>query len=164
MPDLHRNVLNDFETMLPRATAEFEERVRPLGPEERLSLEDAEARRQMEQNARVTAIGSEGEALDWLRTRGIQIAVVVIQSEELIIGSYPLVAMRKADGIPDNARGVWLPIAPTVAVSPAATRADQLHRWSDTGLVRKINEATFRQSTIIAGRSRSLIASIAGLG
>jgi len=158
-------MLSDFDEIFARSTKEFERTFRPLTPEERTSLKDSKVLARIEQNARVKALGNaKGEALDLLHARGIRVGVLVLPSEELVIGSYPVVALRKADGVPENAMGVWLPIAPTVAISPAPSQTDELQRWTEAGLVHKINEATFRQSTVIAGRSRALIASIAGLG
>jgi hypothetical protein len=164
VPDVHQNVLSDFHEIFALSTKRFERELRPLTSEERMALEDPKVLARIERNARVKALGNaEGEALDLVRARGIRVGVIVVPNAELVIGSNPVVTLRKADGIPENAAGVWLPITPTVAVSLAASQTDELHRWPEGGSVQKINEATFRQSTVVAGRSRSLIASIAGL-
>jgi hypothetical protein len=164
VPDLHRKLFNEFDAIFEREIIKFERNVRRLTADERISFRDPKVKSIIEQNARVKSLGTfEGDVLDFIRARGIFVGVVSVPGEELIIGSYPIIALTAADGAPANARGVWLPIAPNVAVSPSNTRSDQLQVWSEPGVVQKINEKAFQQSTIIAGRSRSLIASLVGL-
>jgi hypothetical protein len=80
-----------------------------------------------------------------------------------VIGSKPVVRMT-APGFTKLAPGkaeLWLPIASDVAVAPGGQRGSEvLITARDHRLVRRLNQLTAAQSSIIAGCSRKLIASL----
>jgi len=64
----------------------------------------------------------------------------------------------------DETVQAWLPIAHDVAVGPGrpGPRPEELF-IPDDEFIRNLNEGTFKQSTMIAGRSERLVASLAGI-
>jgi hypothetical protein len=166
VPDLHLRTLNDFEDTLRRSVEEFEKTVRPLTDAERLSLKEPETLARIKQNARVMSLGIDhGPAVDALGTRGLGVAIIKRRNKSFVLGSLPVVKLTlpSRTHITDPTVEAWLPIASDVAVSPAGTRGtEQLFPITDDRYIRALNEATFGQSTVIAGCSHALIASLSG--
>ncbi len=104
------------------------------------------------------------DVLSVLLNKGL--GVVVVQNLELsfIVGSHPMVifSLPGRAHLSDPSVEYWLPLASDVAVSPSGGRTDRLVVVDD-GVVQTINRYISKQSNVIAGRSRELILSIAGV-
>lgn len=99
--------------------------------------------------------------IEYLAVMGLRIARIAIPRKSFVIGSYAL-AFAKYRG--EN--HFWLPISHNVAVQPYdRAGTETLVELVDDRDIRAINEATFRESSIIAARSAQLLRSLAnGLG
>ncbi len=102
----------------------------------------------------------------YLRSKGL--AFVLIPSDRkkksFVIGSNPIVRVfpDHSEGEPKPFIALWLPLAYDVAVAYGGGPGG-LTEFSRDSELRRFNEEVFKQSQGIAGRSRSLIASLAGL-
>lgn len=165
VPDLHVRMLTDFDDALNESIADFEQSFRQLTNEERTSLVRPETRARIKQNARVKSLSSPGgPAVEALGSKGLGVAIVNNPKKAFVIGSFPVVKLTLPGRthIADPTVEVWLPISSDVAVSPAGHRGtERLVPIADDRHIRALNDATFRQSTVIAGRDAALIASIA---
>lgn len=160
--------LANFDSSLAWAIGEFEKRYRPLTDAERTDLQDAENKKRLEKSARVKAIADPGKQIQpVLQSKGLAIVRLTKPNKSFIIGSLPIVkfTLPGRSHLSDPTVEVWFPIASDVVVSPAPWPGGEerlLPNMPDDH-VRTINEAIFRQSTMIAGRSSALIRSIAGV-
>ena len=98
---------------------------------------------------------------EYLAVMGLRIARIAKPRKSFVIGSYAL-AFAKYRG--EN--HFWLPISHDVAVQPyGRAGTETLVELVDDRDIRAINEASFRESSIIAARSAQLLRSLAnGLG
>ena len=105
---------------------------------------------------------SSKNVLSVLMNKGLGIVVAQNLEHSFIVGSHPTVKFSHPGRahLSDSSVEYWFPLASDVAVSPSGGRADQLV-VVDEGVVQTINKSISEQSTIIAGRSRELIESIA---
>ena len=96
-----------------------------------------------------------------LEVRGLRIARIAKSSKSFVIGSYAL-ALAKYRG----ESHAWLPLSHDVAVEPyGPAGTETLVELDQDHIVRSINEASFRHSSIVAARSEKLLRSLAdGLG
>lgn len=120
---------------------------------------------QIKQNARAgVAVTLGEEALNILESKGLCIAIITSSKRSFVIGSNPIAKSTPLGRthLADPEVYAWLPIAHDVAITPALSRGqEELVEARDKGWVRRLNEATFNQSTAIAGRSRRLVESLA---
>ncbi len=92
-----------------------------------------------------------------LEAHGIRIARISKPNKSFVIGSYALALARYR-----GASHVWLPISYDVAVEPyGPTGTETLVELTRGDDIRAINEASFRQSSIVAARSERLLRSLA---
>jgi hypothetical protein len=164
VPDMHVRSLNDFDDTFESSIREFEQTFRPLTDQEKASLQEPETRARILQNARVTALsGPPGLAVETLGLRGLGVCALARRNKSFIVGSSPVtkLAFPGRSHLSDPSVELWLPIAFDVAVTPAGTRGtERFVKVSDDRHIRALNEAIFKQSTLIAGRSTALIASL----
>jgi len=167
VPDVHEKYLEDdeLERVLQELFADFESKYRPITSEEKRKFEDPAWRRQIKQTIRVAmlASGPTPEITEILYRKGLYIGVIRKPNKSFLLGSLPVIRLSSSDRmhLADPTVEFWLPIAHDVVVSPAPIppSSDQIIYLKDTQ-VRQLNEAIFRQSTIVAGRSPVLIASL----
>ena len=96
------------------------------------------------------------------RETGLLIAVIRQPKRSFVIGSHG-VAIVQPTHKRDQTQGGWLPIAHDVIVAPTSHPERELLLPLNGGndyIIKRINRASFRQSRIIAGRSKALICSL----
>ena len=108
------------------------------------------------------------EILEILGNKGIEIRIVRSPKRSFVIGSNPILIVQAVPGgqtdIRDSNVGILLPIAHDVIVTAVFSRGEEKIVEMDEMLdIRQINKAIFNQSDMVAGRSRELITSLAGL-
>lgn len=160
---LNRLSLEDFHATIDRSLAEIERQIGPLPIEQRAHFVSEQYRARAFHNAKLDAMLSEGpEVLKALAGSGLYIAVISHRRRSFIVGSFPVTKLsRPGDGrLGGPATELWLPIAHDIAVVWHGPPAYRLVDFSDMAAIRNTNEAIARQSTIIAGRSRELVASV----
>jgi hypothetical protein len=167
VPDVRREILGrlDVKSTIEEAVAFFEANARPLTAREAGDLQDPQWLERLKQNASVDALKqSSQEVLAILRQKGLCFAVIQKPNKAFIIGSRPVVKLTLPgrEHLADSTVEVWLPIASDVAVTPAPipARSELVREIRDDSVIRYINRATFKQSTVIAGKSQRLIASL----
>ena len=120
---------------------------------------------QVTQDVRVEAIVTPSQFLfERLNARHLVIAVILDSRKSFVIGLNPIIPPPQFG---DCHSTVWLALAPDVAISyerkPSRLLVpERLVPVRSGQAVREFNQATFDQSTEIAGRSRALIQSLAG--
>lgn len=168
VPDLYRQtrIFDDLDDWLEEFLARYEATVRPLSDDERQAMQDPDVRNRIKQNAKVDAtVTPSQEVLRILDQKGLCIAIISKPTKSFVIGSYPIVKLTHPGRahLADPTVEVWLPIASDIAITPALSAGtEKLVEIKEDRHIRKINEATFKQSTMIAGRSKALIQSLAG--
>lgn len=167
VPDFHgsSDILGDFESHVQEVLSEFESTIRPLTDEERQDLQDPDVLARLKQNAKVMAVANPGqEVQDVLSQKGLGITIIPNPNKSFVIGSFPTVKLTLPGRthLADPSVEVWFPIASDVAVTPALPRGtEKLVQFNEAHHIRYINTSIFKQSTVIAGRSRAQIASLA---
>jgi hypothetical protein len=164
VPDLHARTSKNFDSLLRNLVKDFERNIRPLTVAERADLEKPEAIARIHQNARVSSLRSNsGPAVKAMGNRGLAVAVIRNPKKSFVLGSLPVVKLTPPGRthIADPAVEVWLPIAADIAVGLGKARGTEIPVPITDRQIRNLNEAIFRQSTVIAGRSPELIASLA---
>ena len=148
----------------------FEESVRDFFKDdtERIDhvLNDDELTKMIKHNAKagMALSADRSSAFDIVRRNGIRFAVIKNPRRSFVIGSDSLakVIPRGFASLSNPDSYQWLPIAHDIAVTFASFPGHgELIETVDGQFVRTVNEATFKQSTQIAGRSRDLVASLA---
>lgn len=169
-PDFHtaNNTLANFDAHLDRSIIEFERTRRPLTNTERANFQEPDFRERMKKNSWVLAVAKPGpEVLTVLRGKGLRVTLLEKLNKSFIISSFPIVrfAEFKNTHLSDPGVEMWFPIASDVAVSvaPWPGGVERLSIMSDDRHIRIINEALYKQSTIIASRSEELIGSLVGI-
>ncbi|TBG89387.1 DUF4238 domain-containing protein [Rhizobium leguminosarum bv. viciae] len=154
----------DFEESLAESVTKFEQRFRPLTDEERRRILSETFKKRIRENARVKATGDPGTVIqDVLGSMGIAIAVVCKPNKSFVIGSKTVVKLTSPGETRLGEAGVevWLPIAHDIAVCAIPQRGRELvMTLADDRLLRSLNAAIYRESTVIAGRSEALIQSL----
>ena len=118
----------------------------------------------MRQNARAGLAIPTNSLLEVLGNKGVGVIRIKRTKSSFVIGGMPVVKLthKGRTYLSDPTVEAWLPIAPDIAVTPAFTPGtEKLVELTDILQVRHINQAIFKQSTAIAGRSRKLIVSLA---
>ena len=94
---------------------------------------------------------------EYLAVMGLRIARITKPSKSFVIGSYAL-----AFATYRGENHFWLPISHDVAVEPyGVAGAETLVELAEDRDIRVINEASFRESRIVAARSERLLRSLA---
>ena len=122
-------------------------------------LEDPDNKKVTDQDSHVMAVArAPAPGLnEYLAVMGLRIARIAKPRKSFVIGSYAL-AFAKYRG--EN--HFWLPISHDVAVQPYGHDAtEMLVELVDDRDIRAINEASFRESSIIAASSAQLLRSLA---
>jgi hypothetical protein len=165
VPDLQIETLANFDECLAESITEFETKYRPLTEAERISLQNPETIARLKQNSRVQALGSPpGLAVQALNQRGLVIAEIKRPKESFVVGSFPVAKLTYPGRthLLDPTVEVWLPISSNIAVcSAGSTRDEKLVQLTDSRVIHAVNKAIYKQSSVIAGVSQKLIASLA---
>ena len=99
------------------------------------------------------------EILSFFEDKNPVVRVVGEGEENFVIGSNPVLLIELDNSLPE----VWLPIASNVAVTLYSTRGNNGFIESRDFDIHSFNKDVFKQSRAIAGCSRNLIASLAGM-
>ncbi len=135
-----------------------------LSPELQNIENDPRTMSRIRRNLRAMAIGeSSEESLRRLAEAGL--LVIHAPNDSFIIGSRPILERRLPDESPDSKPSLFLlPLAHDVAVQLCLSKEQvELKIEKRSNLIWEINKAIMAQSTVIAGRSRELIASLASV-
>ena len=127
----------------------------------RKSLHDEDYQKVTDHDANVRAAAARPTpvVIEALEGCGIRIARISKPNKSFVIGSYALAPARyRGEG------HVWLPISHDVAVEPSPGGTETLVKLTRDHDIRAINEASFRQSSIVAARSEQLLRSLAKMG
>ena len=104
----------------------------------------------------------ENRILPTLRRMSLWVAVLSNRQSGFVIGSYPILKVRPDLDLDHPDAEVWMPLAHDVAVILIHDRLEIL--WNpDDRFTQKLNGEVFDQSTIVAGRSREQIESLAAV-
>ena len=154
---------SDVKTLL----AEYERQYHPLTDEQRTHWSAPRTLARLRQNVHVDALKRQSlNVLHILGGRGLGIGVISKPNKSFITSSFPVVKLTNPETpqLDHPTTEAWIAIAPDVAVTPAGERGEErVVEVSDDHHVRGLNRALFQQSTSIAGRSRELVASLAGI-
>lgn len=115
-------------------------------------------------NVIAMAIGEPSEE-SFRRLAEMGLLVIYAPSDSYVLGSRPILERRYPEDSPDSDPSLFLlPLASNVAVQLYGSRGEVgLEIEERSSLIREINKAIMEQSTVIAGRSHELIASLAGV-
>lgn len=163
VPEVFQPALVDFENLLGHTIKDFENDIRPLTSEERQNLSDPKTIDRLRQNALVKSLSNPfGEALKIISSKGLGIAIIKNNRKSFVIGTIPIVKLTPRDTahLADPRVEAWLPISHDVAVTPYGAQGTETLALAEDPNIRKINEAIFHQSDVIAGRSKALITSL----
>ncbi len=154
-----------FESSVQQLVTKFEREFRPLTLAERENLSNPRTMERMRQNAIVESLAlPSARVLDVLSQKGLAIFITRKPKKSFVLGSRPVLKLT-APGRTDLSHPeveMWLPIAYDIAVSPMPSPpCEKIIECTEDRHVRHLNEAIFKQSQIIAGRSHALIASLA---
>ena len=120
---------------------------------------DPDTRKVIDHDARIRAsAGPPTQDVFWyLADMGLGIARIANPGKSFVIGSYALAFARYR-----GEEHFWLPISHDVAVEPYGNAGTEYLVELNDDCVRSINEASFRESSIVAARSKRLLRSLAG--
>ncbi len=162
--------INDAE-LIRDVCEQFEKRVGPLSSTERAEFDgSAEKRQEAVNNAWIDSFTEQpqGDLFQALRRKGLLVLVLENPKKSFVVGSMPVLPMIPAEMILDNDEATNLfPVARDIAVA-CVGRCNDEELWllpkgtQGTEILRKINKAIFKQSSIIASSSENLVDSLAG--
>ena len=104
----------------------------------------------------------EEQILTAFRSMSLWVAVILREGSGFAIGSYPILKVRPDLDLDHPDAEVWMPLAHDVAVVLRHHRQEVLFD-APAEFTQKLNERVFDQSTIVAGRSREQIESLAAV-
>ena len=167
-PDVIDPIIEDYPREESAVLDEFEKNIRPLTPEERSSFEDPGELAKRQHNIRATSPSwvsfHENDAMEILNKKGLLIGICRRPRKSFVIGSNPTVKLSDWDHLSDPSAEFWLPIAHDIIVTHYASYGvETLIDIEEDEKIRRINKSIYSQSSVIAGRSCALIASLAGL-
>ena len=134
--------------------------IRDLSPEEL-----SEFRKRINVESLVGNVTASGDKiLSYLRSKSLAFVLIRRRNKSFVIGSRPVLQVfpERSDSVPRAFLAVWLPLAHDVAFAYGEGEEGLMEFTQDREL-RRFNKEVFKQSKAIAGRSRKLIASIAGV-
>ena len=160
------------EAELVRDTFEWFERTvgRPYRRQQRAEFDGtAEKRQEAVDNAWIDILTEpQGDLFQALRRKGLLVLVLENPKKSFVIGSMPVLPMIPAEmTLDDDEATLLFPVARDIAVA-CVGRCNDEELWpvpkgtQGTEILRKINKAIFKQSSIIASSSENLVASLAG--
>ncbi len=151
-------------TLISKVLNNFEDKYQPLTPDERDKFNSPQEQSRLLKNAWVGAIGMPGgELLQVLGEKGLCVAVIQYPKKSFVIGSTPIIKITPPGHthLADPVVEALFPIAYDVIVTHGLPRGEEkLVNEIDAAHIRQLNEAMFKQSTVIAGNSRKLIKSL----
>ena len=162
-PDVRRDVMDEPSEYF-RGLPEYLENRGPLTAEQRAHITDPAWQRRILQNAWAQMTVHDGySVLHTLNSKGIVIASIKRRNKAFVIGNRPIVRIRWSgdSAFVDATVGGWLPVSHDVAVKPGGPRDRETVVPIAVDDIRGINEAILANSDTIAGRSPTLIASLA---
>ena len=115
------------------------------------------------ESAIAEAVVTRSEISHHVRGKGLQIVVVEQSKSSFVVGSksFARVVLNGSLDPVDPERYLWFPISQDVVVTPVGRPGREKVSAAKTSFVRRLNVAMFDQSTVIAGRSRELVESLA---
>ena len=162
VPDVFDPIANNTFEEFP----EILEKHGPLTAEDRRKRDDPNEQAMLKQDLRASSVlpcfRPEGRILPILGNKNLLVMVISNSKKSFVIGSNPCVKIFGGNELSDPKAEVWLPLAYDVAVVYNGSFPEKLYEVPDPS-IRKINETIYKQSSIIAGRSSKLIASLAGV-
>ena len=162
VPDVIDPIANDTLEKFP----EILEKHGPLTAEDRRKRDDPNEQAMLKQDLRassvLTCFRPEGKLLPILGDKSLLVVVIPNPKKSFVIGSNPCVKIFGENELSDPKAEVWLPLAYDVALVYSGSSSEKLYEVPDPS-IRKINETIYKQSSIIAGRSSKLIASLASV-
>lgn len=135
-----------------------------LTDDDRKILDDRQVLSRLIHGAAARSVLSIGEELEVVAKKGLCIAKIHSWKRSFVIGGNPVVKLTPPgrQHLADPDVEAWLPLAHDVAITPAFSNGEEkLIELRESRFVRHLNEATFKQSTAIAGRSPELVRSLA---
>ena len=159
VPDFQDSVVGDteFERIAHRTMEDLRAKGHVLTPSERDRLLSPPELKRMRKNLMAGLAVPNETFVKMLVRKQIHVIRITKNNKSLVVGSRPVVRPGKMH-LEEPEAQVWLAISHDVVV--ALCSQDKWTIGSDD--IRKLNEAVFRQSTLIAGRSHKLIASLSG--
>ena len=160
------SAIKDFKGKLFELISELEQEHGPMAPEDRGELERSPDLGYIAEVLRVNVLRSEPSpfAKAAMKSRGLGIALITKPQRSFLIGSNPVVRIQSPGHQGDRiypGGETWLPIASDVAILVKGEAGrEYLIDLNEDRHIRRVNEASFRQSTIVASRSRELLASL----
>ena len=99
---------------------------------------------------------------DHIRGKGLRVVTVERSKSSFVVGSnsFARVILHGSLDPVDPEGYLWFPIDHDVVVTPVGRPGREEVSAAKTSFVRRLNEATLDQSTVIAGRSRALVESL----
>ena len=167
VPDMHGSFYVDhqFHQSVEESLKRFEDIYRLLTDEERKDFNDPDFLKRFKQNVKVGVIGAPSSPiLGILAQKGLGIGVIKKQNKSFILGSFPVVklALPGRTHPMDPTVEIWLPVAHDVVICPApiAPTEELVVPITEMQHIRRLNEAIYKQSTVIAARSSILVSSL----
>jgi hypothetical protein len=169
VPDLHDEImpLSGFAQAIREGFQEYEEKYkRPVTAEERERFAGTAALKRFRNNVRVTALNRRSSIVTEAIANKALFFGITAPQRSFIIGSSPvmkLVPSSTTNNLDNPAVEIWLPIHPNVMVVSAGLKGAGTGHLAALHMdrIRGFNESVAKKSTIFAGRSRELIASLA---
>ena len=160
----------DFvENITPDALAHFEKDIRSFNDDEREKFDDPQEQRRFGKNTWVKLVGTpQGELLEILGSKKmIGIGKIENSKKSFVIGSNPIFFSGPPNSHTDSSDpdvGTLFPISHDVIVATGGIHGKTgFVELQEMEHIRSINKAIFNQSDMVAGRSRELIESLAGV-
>lgn len=153
------------EIVVREAIDEFEILYRKLTPDERQRSLTPQAIAEFRQNARVGALSrASGLILTALAGKGSSFGVCEPR-HSFVLGSSPVLKVAGTTSrLDDPTVEVWLPIRPKIVAATGGKKRDAKIVQLPAHSVRSFNLSVTRKSSMIAGRSKKLICSLAREG
>ncbi|MCY4390363.1 MAG: DUF4238 domain-containing protein [Desulfurellaceae bacterium] len=152
------------DSLYKKCLDSFENERRPLTDYERRRFDDPKRKARILKNGWVKSVElSGGELMRVLGDKGLCVAVIRNLKKSFVIGSNPIIriAPNGHTRLDDPAVEALFSIAHDVVVSACLSRGEEkLIDENDSNHIRQINEAIWKQSDMIAGRSHELITSL----
>ena len=164
-PDVIDPIVNKYPDWISEIIDEYEKEYGPPTEEEIKKVNDPRQIDKTKRNLRattVTRLTSESRAFQILQSRGLIVGIIRKPNKSFIIGSNPTAKFYRELSDP---KAEWhLPIAHDITVThhdSFVSGQENLVEITGDHTVRGINEVVCNQSSLIAGRSCKLIASLA---
>ena len=166
-PDVIDPIVNKYPDWIPEFISDYEKEHGPPTKEEIKKANDPKEIDRIKYNLRATTVRrltSESKIFQILQGRGLIIGVIRKPNKSFIIGSNPTARLYQQLSDPE---AEWhLPIAHDITVTHHGSydrEKENLAEITGDHTIRKINEIICKRSSLIAGRSCKLIASLAGM-